>query len=72
MNLNVRIEFQNIFNRLTLSAPSSTNPSALTLNTNAFSSGATGALSSGYGFVNTVNGLGTTPRSGQIVARFSF
>ena len=72
MNLNVRIEFQNIFNRLTLSAPSSTNPSALTLNTNAFSSGAPGALSSGYGFVNTVNGLGTTPRSGQIVARFSF
>ena len=31
-----------------------------------------GALSSGYGFVNTFNGAGTQPRTGQIVARFSF
>jgi hypothetical protein len=31
-----------------------------------------GALSAGYGFVNTLNGAGTTPRSGQIVARLTF
>jgi hypothetical protein len=31
-----------------------------------------GALTSGYGFVNTFNGNGSSPRTGQIVARFSF
>jgi hypothetical protein len=40
-------------------------------------SGNTGLLSSGYGYVNWVNGgIGSTggaqPRSGQIVARFTF
>jgi len=33
---------------------------------------ATGALVSGYGFVNTFNGNGSQPRTGQMVARFSF
>ena len=33
---------------------------------------ATGALNGGYGFVNTLNGAGTNPRSGQLVARFTF
>jgi hypothetical protein len=32
----------------------------------------TGALSGGYGFVNTLNGAGTQPRTGQLVARFTF
>jgi len=72
INLNLRVEFQNVLNRVFLSSPSATNPSALTLNTNPFSNGAPGALSSGFGFVNSVNGAGATPRSGQIVARFTF
>jgi hypothetical protein len=75
INLNVRIEFQNIFNRTFLAAPSAANPTAPLLFTNQFANGATGALSSGFGFVNSVNGggpAGAQPRSGQIVARFSF
>jgi Carboxypeptidase regulatory-like domain/TonB dependent receptor len=72
INLNVRLEFQNIFNRTFLTAPSSTNPTALTLKTNPFPNGTTGALSGGYGFVNSLNGFGATPRSGQIVARLQF
>jgi len=72
INLNLRVEFQNVLNRVFLSSPSATNPSALTLNTNPFANGAPGALSSGFGFVNSVNGAGATPRSGQIVARFTF
>jgi hypothetical protein len=46
------------------------------LRTNQFANGQPGALSSGFGYVNSVNGGPTTgpesPRSGQIVARFSF
>jgi hypothetical protein len=62
----VRIEFQNIFNRMFLSAPSATNPGAFTTYYGS------GALSGGYGFVNTVGGAGARPRSGQIVARIQF
>jgi hypothetical protein len=80
INLNVRAEFQNIFNRLFYSLPSATNPQGLcyaghtsaSCFTNQFSNGTLGALSSGFGFVNSVNGLGATPRSGQLVARFQF
>jgi hypothetical protein len=76
-NLHVRAEFQNIFNRLFYSTPavggfSAANPSSSTQNMNSFPNGAPGALSSGYGFVNYLNGAGDTPRSGQIVARFTF
>jgi hypothetical protein len=76
VNLDVRAELFNVFNRLFLSNPGPVsvggfpppgpNPAAPTIR-NAF-----GALSSGYGFVNTFNGLGSQPRTGQIVARFSF
>ena len=72
VTLNVRIEFQNVFNRTFLLSPTPTNPTATTLRTNTFSSGAPGALSSAFGFVNTFNGAGDTPRSGQIVARLQF
>jgi hypothetical protein len=75
VNLNVRIEFQNVFNRTILASPTPTNPTATTLKTNTFSSGAPGALSSGFGFVNSFNGgglFGDVPRSGQIVARLTF
>jgi hypothetical protein len=76
VNLDVRAEFFNVFNRLFLASPApvtvggfppaSPNPAAPTVRNPA------GALSSGFGFVNTFNGNGSQPRTGQIVARFSF
>ncbi|HYK58863.1 MAG TPA: TonB-dependent receptor [Bryobacteraceae bacterium] len=74
----VRAEFQNIFNRLFYSMPSVTGgffpvtPATPAQNMNAFPNGQTGALSAGYGFVNFLNGAGSQPRSGQIIARFTF
>jgi hypothetical protein len=64
--LNVRAEFQNVFNRTFLSLPSATNPQATTTRNTL------NQLTGGYGYVNTVNGAGASPRSGQIVARFTF
>ncbi len=85
VNLNVRAEFQNMFNRVFLA-----NPLAVSASSSPFVIGA-GApnplsptvcvggpckagstLSSGYGFVNTFNGGAATPRTGQMVARFTF
>ena len=71
----IRAEFQNIFNRLFYSAPvdgagflaTFGNPSIPTLHLNPG-----GTLSAGYGYVNWVNGGGALPRSGQVVARFTF
>jgi Carboxypeptidase regulatory-like domain len=76
-NLQVRAEFQNVLNRHFFSAPAvgsfgNTNPASATTTTNPFPNGAPGALASGYGFVNWVNGAGAQPRSGQMVARFTF
>jgi hypothetical protein len=68
--LNVRAEFQNIFNRMFLALPSNTNPQAPT-----FRNTAGTVITSGYGYVNVVPGtltFGAQPRSGQIVARFTF
>ncbi len=67
VRLNVRAEFQNVFNRVTLGIPAATNIASPVQHNNPG-----GALSLGYGFVNTVNGAGTNPRSGQIVARLTF
>jgi hypothetical protein len=71
--INVRAEFQNIFNRMFLAAPCG---SAATCNPQGFSTkNAAGSLTSGYGYVNVVPGTPTfaaQPRSGQIVARFTF
>jgi hypothetical protein len=75
----VRAEFQNIFNRLFYSTPSDGAPFGVGLTTistptghgNSYGSTA-GLLSSGYGYVNWLNGGSALPRSGQIVARFSF
>jgi hypothetical protein len=72
--IQIRAEFQNIFNRLFYSVPTTagatyvTNPigKANTL------SGTGGLLSSGWGFVPWLNGAGALPRSGQIVGRFTF
>ena len=77
LNLNVRAEFQNVFNRLFYSAPAVggfgvTNPLTPQANGNPYPNGAAGALSAGYGFVNSLNGAGDQPRSGQLVARFTF
>jgi hypothetical protein len=64
--LNVRAEFQNVFNRLFLSSPSAVNPAApVTRNT-------LQELTGGYGWVNSFAGAGARPRSGQIVARVTF
>jgi len=63
--LQLRIEFQNVFNRLFLSNPSATN-AASTL------SFANGITSGGFGYINTLNGAGDQPRSGQAVMRFNF
>ena len=77
MNLSVRMEFVNIFNRTVLPAPSSTTP--LTAPT-CFASGNTGAtgacspgatIASGFGFEQTA-ALATGARTGQLVARFRF
>ena len=77
--IQVRAEFQNIFNRLFYSLPQNgagfgqapvftTSPTLKANNLN----GVGGLLSSGFGFVPWLNGTGAQPRSGQIVARFTF
>ena len=78
MKFDIRAELYNVFNRLFLA-----NPIAVAASSSPFGVGsvnpatptvrnAIGALSSGYGFVNTFNGNGSQPRTGQIVARFTF
>lgn len=64
-SLQVRAEFTNIFNRVVLPNPSSTNAQATTTTSG-------GLLSGGFGFINTTNGAGSNPRAGQLIARFSF
>ena len=68
-NLQIRAEFQNIFNRTFLSAPSLANPALPIATTN---SGGLTINSSGFGSIATLNGAGTQPRSGQAIARFTF
>jgi hypothetical protein len=80
--LQIRAEFQNIFNRLFYSLPSDAAPNGLaglpaitpqTATSRMGSIGSqTGLLSGGYGFVAFAEGAGAQPRSGQIVARFTF
>ena len=75
VRFDIRVEFFNVFNRLFLASPAAVgattqpggpNPAAPTVRN------ALGAITSGYGFVNTFNGNGSSPRTGQVVARFSF
>jgi Carboxypeptidase regulatory-like domain/TonB dependent receptor len=75
--IQVRAEFQNIFNRVFYSLPATGNGTGTATGTttnNPFPVlGSTGgALNGGYGFVNAFNGFGAQPRTGQIVARFQF
>ncbi|MBV8846672.1 MAG: TonB-dependent receptor, partial [Bryobacterales bacterium] len=72
VKLQVRVEFQNVFNRVFYNTPSTTNPTSLTFRTNPFPNGQAGALSLGYGFVNSLNGSGAQPRTGQFIARITF
>jgi hypothetical protein len=67
MNFQIRAEFQNIFNRHFYSAPSGTNPNATTTRTNPNST-----LNAGFGYVSWLNGAGSNPRTGLMVARFTF
>jgi len=75
-NLFIRAEFQNIFNRLFLSPPQTglqglaPGGSPATILSPLVTSN--GILTSGYGYINTVEGAGTQPRSGQLVGRFTF
>jgi hypothetical protein len=78
-NLMVRAEFTNIFNRLFYSAPADGSPFGGSFTSVASAivhgnslSGTTGLLSSGYGYVNWLGGAGALPRSGQLIARFTF
>jgi len=75
--LQIRAEFTNPFNRVFFGMPADgtgTNTLTGASRNNPFPvPGSTaGALSGGYGFVNTLNGAGTQPRTGQLVARFTF
>jgi hypothetical protein len=81
MSVYIRAEFQNVFNRRFYQMPANSATAMTTITTptghaNSLS-GVSGLLSSGWGYVNWVNGGspgmgGAQPRSGQIVARFTF
>jgi hypothetical protein len=71
-NLQVRAEFQNIFNRLFLSAPTTGAITTVPGYTNNATTNFSNVLSSGYGYVPTIGGAGDQPRSGQLVGRFTF
>ncbi len=62
--MEARAEFQNIFNRVELSAGTSTNALATT------TTNAAGALTSGFGYINPTSVGGQ--RTGQLLARFQF
>jgi trimeric autotransporter adhesin len=70
--LQFRMEFQNMFNRLFYSAPADGGIFGTTTASPTAYNNPGNTLSSGYGFVNWVNGAGDTPRSGQAVMRFQF
>jgi hypothetical protein len=71
-NLQFRIEFQNVFNRLFYSAPSVGGFTAANPTTAAVHGNPNNGLSGGYGFVPYINGVGDFPRSGQAVIRLTF
>jgi len=78
VNLQFRAEFQNIFNRLFLSAPATGNQGVAMggapITTAAAPTTANGAYTAGYGYINTTNPLGgaAQPRSGQAILRLTF
>jgi hypothetical protein len=64
MNLQIRAEFFNIFNRTEMNNPTGTNALATQVVKN-------GLTTSGFGYIN-IGSLAFGPRSGQIVAQFHF
>ena len=75
LQLLIQAQFFNVFNRVQYPAPTGATTSttgATTSNPFPGSAAPTGALNGGYGFVNTLNGNMANPRSGQLVARFTF
>jgi hypothetical protein len=85
VQLLIQAQFFNPFNRVFYPVPSIAGPTNVNHLTGASSMDAfpgsaspSGALSGGYGWVNVVNGgaaangIGPNPRSGQLVARFTF
>ena len=74
IQLLVQAQFFNVFNRVFYPEPAAatTSTTAATFSNPFPGYSGTGALNGGYGFVNTLNGAGTNPRSGQLVARFTF
>jgi len=77
-NFQIRAEFQNIFNRMFLSAPAvgtqgtSNFSTAAPVTTSTSPVISNGAYTAGFGYINTLEGIGSQPRSGQIVGRFTF
>jgi hypothetical protein len=71
-NLQVRAEFQNVLNRRFYGTPSGGNPTTPTTFNTTPGSALFGSVSGGLGYVNAVNGAGSNPRAGQMVARFTF
>ena len=70
VNFSIRAEFSNILNRAYFQVPTSTNAAATQQTRN-------GQTVSGFGYINTLTPLAATsaapgPRSGTVVARFSF
>jgi hypothetical protein len=66
-NLQLRAEFNNIFNRLYLANPTATSYAAVQTKSS------TGATTGGFGYINVLSSAtAANVRTGQIVARFSF
>jgi hypothetical protein len=68
MNLNLRIEFTNVFNRTEMANPTVTSPQAVQTRVNSSPNSQTTA---GYGYINNST-VAQPARQGQIVARFQF
>jgi hypothetical protein len=64
LKFDIRAEFFNIFNRLNLPMPASSNPTATITRNPA------GELNGGFGFIGPSNIIGQ--RNGQLVARIEF
>jgi hypothetical protein len=74
-NLQIRAEFQNVFNRHFYSAPgciTGCTPVSVPASNNFAINGNGNTLSAGFGYVSWLNGAGATPRTGTLIARFSF
>src|SRR5579885_1477391 len=77
VNLQFRVEFQNIFNRLFLSPPATgrqgvTSGGAPVTVSASPTKASAGVYTAGYCYINAVGGAGSQPRSGQAILRLTF